>query len=170
MKDNGTKKLALSALLVAVMMITGYIEHMIPTGMPGIKIGLSNSVLLIAIYWLNVPTSFLLMGAKVLLSGALFAGLGPATLYSLAGGVLSLTCMALLHRIKDVSPVGVGVVGGAMHNVGQILVAMAMVKNTGLLLSMSYLIVIGAAMGGITGTVALLLMKRLPPSMRPPQK
>ncbi|MEA4899522.1 Gx transporter family protein [Bacillota bacterium Meth-B3] len=167
MKLN-TKGLALSALLVAVMMITGYIEHMIPTGVPGIKLGLSNSVLLIALYWLGVPNSFLLMGAKVLLSGVTFAGLGPATLYSLAGGLLSLVGMALLHRVKDISPIGVGVVGGVLHNVGQLAVAMAML-GTNLLLPMSYLIVVGGIMGAVTGSVAQLLMRRLPPSMRPPR-
>ncbi|MEG0145208.1 MAG: Gx transporter family protein, partial [Clostridia bacterium] len=54
MKD--TRNLALSALLVAIMLILGYIENMIPTGpVPGIKLGLSNGVLLLAIYWLGIP-------------------------------------------------------------------------------------------------------------------
>lgn len=162
------KDIALSALLIAVMMITGYIEHMIPTGVPGVKLGLSNSVLLIALYWLGVPNAFILMVAKVLLSGVTFASLGPTTLYSFAGGLLSLIGMALLHRVKDISPIGVGVAGGVLHNVGQLAVAMYMLQ-TNLLLLMSILIVVGGIMGAVTGSVAQLLMRRLPPSMKPPR-
>ena len=52
-----TRRLTVSALLVTVMLMLGYLENLVPIGVPGIKLGLSNSVLLLAIYWLGIPTA-----------------------------------------------------------------------------------------------------------------
>ena len=74
MNKWSVKRIALSALLIAVMLILGYIESLIPLGpVPGIKLGLSNSVLLLGLCWLGIPATFVLMFAKVLLSGLLFS-------------------------------------------------------------------------------------------------
>ena len=117
----GVYSISLCALLLSMMLIVGYVESMIPlnVGIPGIKLGMSNSVLIFAVYMLDIPTAFMLMSLKVLLSGILFAG--PTTMmYGFAGGVLSLLCMALLSCIKGLSIPVVSIVGGVMHNVGQI--------------------------------------------------
>ena len=84
-----TRRLTVSALLVTVMLMLGYLENFVPTGVPGIKLGLSNSVLLLAIYWLGIPTALILMVVKVVLSGILFSGVS-AMMYAFAGGVLSM--------------------------------------------------------------------------------
>ena len=83
MARNNTRALTLSAMLVAIMLILGFIEQRIPLvpADPHIKLGLSNSVLLFAVYWLGIPTAFVLMLLKVLLSGFLFAGVN-AMLYA----------------------------------------------------------------------------------------
>ena len=105
----GVYSISLCALLLSMMLIVGYVESMIPlnVGIPGIKLGMSNSVLIFAVYMLDIPTAFMLMSLKVLLSGILFAG--PTTMmYGFAGGVLSLLCMALLSRIKADYPDFIG--------------------------------------------------------------
>ena len=58
-----TQRIALSGLLVALMLVLGYIEHLIPVGaaIPGIKLGLSNGVLIFAVYMLGIPHAFMLM-------------------------------------------------------------------------------------------------------------
>lgn len=163
-----TFRLALSAQFVAVMMILGYIESLMPVGtLPGIKLGLSNSVLLLSLYWLGIPVSFRLMLAKVFLSGFLFGN--PQTIqYSLAGGVLSMAAMSLaIFGLRGVEPVGAGVAGAVMHNVGQVLLAMAVLRTAGLLYYMGVLMLAGIAMGMATGTAAGILMRRLPPGLRP---
>jgi len=169
MPRNRTRMVALSALLVAVMLILGYIENLIPLGMPGIKLGLSNSVLLLAIYWLGVPRAFILMGLKVFLSGFMFAGVN-AMMYSLAGGLLSMIAMALLHLVPDISPMGVGAVGAVMHNVGQVGLAMIVIGNDGLVYYMGILVLVGLVTGIVTGYVSKLLMQRLPAELRPDPK
>lgn len=158
-----TRVLALSALFVAVMLVLGYIESMFALGpIPGIKIGLSNSVLLLCLYWLGIPVSLQLMVVKVLLSGLLFGTLQTIQ-YSLAGGLLSMLGMILMvYPVKGISPVGAGVVGGVLHNVGQVLLAMLMLQTASLLYYMAILVLVGAVMGGITGTVVTGLKRFLP--------
>jgi heptaprenyl diphosphate synthase len=160
---KNTQKIALSAMFVAVMLVLGYVESLFSLGpIPGIKLGLSNSVLLLSLYWLGIPISFQLMLVKVLLSGLLFGNLQTIQ-YSLAGGVLSMLGMILMiYIVQGVSPVGAGVIGGALHNVGQVLMAMLVLQTASLLYYMAVLVLVGAAMGGITGTVVTQLRHFLP--------
>lgn len=162
--NKKVQRLTLSAMLVSVMMILGYIESQIPIGgIPGIKIGLANSVLLLSLYWLGIPASILLMLAKVFLSGLLFSGLGTSLWFSLAGGVVSLAVMILfIYGIKGVSPIGAGVAGAVMHNVGQVVVAMLLLQIPQLLYYLAILTLVGIGTGIVTGTVAKLLMHHLP--------
>lgn len=92
-----TQWVALCGLLVALMLVLGFVESLMPVaaGMPGIKLGLSNGVLIFAVYMLNLPTAFVLMVLKVLLSGLLFGGVN-AMMYAFAGGLVSMVFMALL--------------------------------------------------------------------------
>ena len=167
MKSRAARRLSLSALLVALMLILGYLESLIPIGtVPGIKLGLSNSVLLLGLYWLGIPTTVCLMLAKVVLSGLLFSGVS-AMLFSLAGGALSLAVMALLYRLGGFSPVVIGMAGGLFHNVGQVGLAMLMLETDRLVYYMAVLMFVGMGTGFVTGTLARLLQKRLPESLRP---
>lgn len=161
---KSTQRLALCAIMVAVMLTLGWLESLLPlSGVPGIKLGLSNSVLVIALYWLGFGDCFIMMGAKVALIALMLGGSPASALYGFAGGALSLCAMALLRRVKGVSPVGVGIAGGALHNVGQVLVAMLVLKTPSLVYYMAVLLPVGAGMGFVTGTVAALLIKRLKP-------
>ena len=160
------RKLALSALLTVVMLVLGYVESLVPTGVPGIKLGLSNSVLLFAIYTLGIPTAFLLMAVKVLLSGFLFSGVN-AMLYAFAGGLLSMLVMSLLYRLKGFHIVTVAMAGAVMHNVGQVALAMLMLETPRLLYYMAVLMLVGLVTGFLTGNAAKLLLRRIPGSLLP---
>ena len=160
------QRLALSALLTAVMLVLGYVESLVPTGIPGIKLGLSNSVLIFAIYTLGVPTAFLLMIGKVLLSGFLFSGVN-AMLYAFAGGLLSMLVMSLLYRMKSFHIVTIAMAGAVMHNVGQVALAMWMLGTDKLLSYMAVLMLVGLVTGFLTGTAAKILLRRIPKSLLP---
>ena len=160
---NQTRKLTLSAILVSVMLVLGYLESLVPiSSVPGIKLGLSNCALLIAVYWLGVRVSFAIMVVKVVLLGLLL-GNPMMIVYSLAGGALSLAVMALLAGRRGISAVGAGIAGGVMHNVGQVLVAMLILQTPSLVYYLGILMPVGAGMGLLTGTVATTLMRTLPP-------
>ena len=93
-------------LLAALSLVLGYFDRAIPLTMllsgavPGIKLGLANTVLLYGVYMLDWKSCVALMLTKVLLSGFLFGSLS-AILYSLAGGALSLMVMLLIRRRPD---------------------------------------------------------------------
>lgn len=154
-----TKRVALSGLLVALMLILGYIESLIPTGVPGVKLGLSNGVLIFAIYMLGIPNALTLMVLKVFLSGLLFGF--SAVPYALAGGVASMAVMALLSRVDGVHPVVVSMAGGVMHNVGQVGMAMLVLQTSGLMYYMAILMAVGLGCGAVTGVCASAVMKHL---------
>ena len=157
-----TQRIALCGLLIAMMLVLGFIESRIPinAGIPGIKLGLSNGVLIFAVYMLDIPTAWLLMVLKVTLSGLLFGGFNTI-MYALAGGVLNMLTMTLLSRIKGMHPVTVSMAGGVMHNVGQVALAMILLHTRQLLYYMAILILVGLACGALTGIVASSVMKHL---------
>ena len=103
-----TKQLALCSVLLTLMLVLSWVESLFPPllGVPGIKLGLSNGVLIFAVYMLSLPTAWVLMLLKVVLS-SLFLGGVAALPYALAGGVLSLASMCLLSRMKWMHPVTV---------------------------------------------------------------
>ena len=119
-----TKKLALSAILAALAMILSYVEAMVPmpVPIPGIKLGLANLVILLAIYRLGFKYALAINCIRIFVTGLLFTGVF-GILYSLAGGLLSLLVMYLLYRTEIFSMVGVSMAGGVAHNLGQLLTA-----------------------------------------------
>lgn len=157
-----TRRIALSGLLVALMLVLGYVESLLPVaaGIPGIKLGLSNGVLIFAVYMLGIPTAFVLMVLKVVLSGLMFGGVS-AMMYAFAGGLVSMIFMALLSRVRGVHVVVVSMVGGLMHNVGQVGLAMLMLKTPKLMYYMAILMAVGLACGALTGVCASSVMKHL---------
>ena len=155
MRGN-TRRIALSGLLTALMLVFGFIERLIPIAgaPPGVKLGLANSVLLYAVYMMGVKESFVLMLLKVLLTGFLF-GNPQSMVYSFSGSLLSLCAMLLMHRVRGVSPVGVSVVGACFFNVGQVIAAAVMVHMPALLVSYLPILLISAVVTGVlTGLVA----------------
>ena len=98
--------------------IFSYVETLIPfqIGIPGVKLGLANLVIVVALYKLSLKETYLLSIVRVLLSGFLF-GNYFSIIYSLAGGLLSLTVMAALKRFGGFSVMGVSLAGGVFHNI-----------------------------------------------------
>ena len=151
----------LCGLLTAMMLVLGFIESMIPVaaGVPGIKLGLSNGVLMFALYMLDAPTAFVLMIVKVVLSGLMFGGVS-AMLYAMAGGVLSMITMILLKKLKFHILV-VSMFGAVMHNVGQVLMAILIVNTPQLVYYMAVLMLVGLGTGAVTGIAANTTIKHI---------
>ena len=150
-------------LLTAVALVLGYFEHLLPvTGIPGVKLGLANTVLLYALYLLDIPSAILLMFLKVGLSGLFFGGVA-AMLYSLAGGIVSLLIMILARQMKGLSIVGVSVLGALAHNAGQMAVACLVVGTRAILAYLPVLLIAAAVTGTLTGLVAQYTFRGINP-------
>ena len=158
-----TKKLALSAILAALAMILSYVEAMVPmpVPIPGIKLGLANLVILLAIYRLGFKYALAINCIRICVTGLLFTGVF-GILYSLAGGLLSLLVMYLLYRTEIFSMVGVSMAGGVAHNLGQLLTACLIMSNIRLMSYFAVLLFAGIGSGILMGIVAWLVCQRLP--------
>lgn len=159
-----TKKIARIGLFIAIAFVLGYVEAMIPInlGVPGIKLGLPNLVILICLYECSVKDTFLVSLVRILLSGLTFGSLSTM-LYSLAGGVLSLVLMALLKKLEYFSVYGVSIAGGVSHNIGQIIVAIFVLQTGLLIYYLPFLLLAGCIAGIAIGFVAAKLQKRIHP-------
>ena len=113
-----TQRIARFGLLTALALILGLMDRAIPVSallggaLPGVKLGLANIVLLYAVYLMDVKSCILLMLTKVLLSGFLFGSMS-AIIYSLAGGVLSLTIMLLVRKKPGTGALSAAVIAAA---------------------------------------------------------
>lgn len=158
-----TKKIAYGGLFLALALVASYLETLIPlqVGIPGVKIGLANGVIMVLLYMVNIKETYAVSIARILLSGFLFGNL-MMIFYSLAGGMLSLTVMILLKKLGGFSPVGVSVVGGVSHNIGQLVVAMLALETGRLVYYFPILLVSGIVAGVLIGIAAGEVIKRLP--------
>ena len=158
-----SKKIALMGLMTALAMIFGYIEFLIPFnfGIPGMKLGLANLVVTVALYTIRPHEAFLINIVRILLSNLLF-GNGMSLIYSLAGGLLSFAAMVLIKKINGFSVYGVSIIGGVTHNIGQILAACAVLSN----LMIAYYLPVLLISGAVTGFIIGFLSARIIPQVK----
>lgn len=157
------QRLTRCALLTAVALTIFVLEAQIPlpVSVPGMKLGLSNVVTLFALFALGWREALSVLALRILL-GNVFAGNLMAMLYSAAGGLLSFAAMALLRKIVTKKQIWVcGVVGGAVHNLGQLLAAAAVAGTAGVFLYAPALLLCGMLTGAFTGLCAQLLLERI---------
>lgn len=154
-----SSKVAQYGLFAALAILMGYVEMLIPLPLlvPGMKLGLANVIIVIVLYHMDTKSAFFISLVRVLMSGLLFQGFA-GLLYSLAGALLSLAVMALLKKTGKVSITGVSVMGGVFHNVGQIIVAAAVVGNIKMAYYLPFLLVTGVVTGFVIGAVARLAL------------
>lgn len=157
-----TEKTAQLGLLTALALIAGYIELLIPmpVGIPGVKPGLANLVVVWALYALGPYEALAVNGMRILLSGFLFGNLSMI-LYSLAGAAMSFVCMYLAKKSGAFTILGVSIVGGVTHNVGQLLVAMAVLETKSLIYYGPVLLAVGLVTGAVIGILAGEVEKRV---------
>ena len=157
------KTVALLAMMIALALVFSYVETLIPInfGIPGVKLGLANLVIVAALYLIGGKEAFLVSVVRIFLSGFMFGNLF-SILYSLAGAALSLTVMELLKKHSGFSLIGISVAGGVTHNIGQLIVAMIVVSNTSLMIYAPALLVAGVLAGILIGGLTKEVVGRLP--------
>lgn len=157
---NLTKKLALYSMLTATALIFSFIESVLPLnfGIPGIKPGLSNVVVMFSLYRMKPKQTVLVTAMKIIVSGLLFGG--PVTLlYSLCGGAASLLAMLFAKRFFGI--IGTGVVGGVTHNIAQIICAAFMFSSTAPVYYLPVLLISGTLSGIAVGLLSAAAVNRI---------
>ena len=155
-------RVAYFGVFTALALIFSYVETLIPFnfGIPGVKLGLANLIVVIALYKMKLSETYLLSVVRVLLNGFIF-GNYFCIIYSLAGGILSLSVMALLKKKGGFSILGISMAGGVMHNIGQLLIAMLIVETFSVVYYVPVLLISGLLTGFAIGVVSGEMLKRL---------
>ena len=156
------KRVAFLGTFLALALILSYVESLIPFyfGVPGMKLGLTNVIVVLLLYLAGGPTAFLISVLRVILAGFLF-GNAFSIIYSLAGATLSFAVMLLLKRTKKFHVIPISAAGGIFHNLGQILVAAFVVENYNLFLYFPLLMIAGVITGVLIGVIAQEILLRL---------
>lgn len=155
------RRMTTLSLLFALAMIFSFVESRLPTfiPIPGVKLGLCNVVIIFTLLKLGAPAAIAVSLLRVLLSSMLF-GNAAAFFYSLAGAILSLAVMILLLRLRFFSAVGISVLGGVMHNIGQLLMAWILLGTAGVMYYLPVLLIAGVIAGALIGLLSAYLHKR----------
>ena len=155
------RRMTTLSLLFALAMIFSCVESRLPTfiPIPGVKLGLCNVVIIFTLLKLGAPAAIAVSLLRVLLSSMLF-GNAAAFFYSLAGAILSLAVMILLLRLRFFSAVGISVLGGVMHNIGQLLMAWILLGTAGVMYYLPVLLIAGVIAGALIGLLSAYLHKR----------
>ena len=164
--DNNEKSIrdiTLRALLVALAMVLSWIEAQIHLSVmvPGMKIGLTNLVVMVALYKMSEKDAIFINVIRILLVSITFGNMF-SFMYSLAGGLLSGIVMIILKKTGKLSMTFVSVAGGIAHNIGQIIVAMFVMKTTALLYYLMVLWASGIVAGIVIGVVSAEVVRRIP--------
>ena len=149
------RKPAFMGVFLALAMICSYIEMLIPFdfGIPGVKLGLTNIVVVLMLYSIGTKEAFCVSVIRIFLVGILFG--------NLIGGILSFLVMALLKKGNHLGCISVSVAGGIAHNIGQILIAALVVSSHYVLYYFPVLLIAGLLTGFLIGLLAQELIVRL---------
>lgn len=159
------RKTVILGFMLALSLIMSYIESLLPlaVGIPGIKLGLPNLIVVLLLYSYGGKEAFAVNLLRIVLSGFLFGNLF-AVLYAVSGALCSFAVMFLLQKTGRFSLVGISIGGGVFHNIGQIVTAMFVVETFAPVFYLPFLLSAGAVTGfiiGLTGSRVLPGISRL---------
>ena len=156
------KKTINISMLLAIGIVLSIIESFIPifNGMiPGLKVGLSNIIVLYVLYRYSIKNTFYIVILKVLLVAILRTGFSINFYFSIVGGLLSVLFMSIAKKTK-LSIIGVSIIGSIFHLVGQIIVAIILLNSFNLIYYLPYLIIFGSISGFIIGIITKDILEK----------
>lgn len=162
MNNSAAKRMAYFGLFIALAFVFSYVEAILPTSIPipGVKLGLANIVVLTVLYAYGSKEAFIISVVRIILVALTFSNMFTMV-YSLAGGLLSWAVMSLFKKIDKFSIIGVSVMGGLSHNMGQLLVAAVLMQTRSLVYYLPILMVGGIVTGIIIGILSRAILKIL---------
>lgn len=157
-----SREIARYALLTALALVLSWLESLVPIpgAPPGVKLGLGNLVVIFALYRLGPRQAAGLSLVRALLASVTF-GNAYSLAYSLAGAAVSLLVMLGLKKTGKFSILGVSAAGGVGHNIGQIMVAMAVLRSGYVAGYLPVLLVSGVSAGVAVGLAGGLVAERV---------
>ncbi len=155
------QKLTQLGLLFALAVVLMFVETLIPplpALPPGVKLGLSNIVVMYCIFFIGKKSAFTILLLK---SSFVFLTRGPTAFFmSMLGGLFSILIIIMLLALKkkQISYIIISVCGAIAHNIGQLIVSIFLLSSTLAFYYTPILIISGVAMGIITGTILKVML------------
>lgn len=163
------KKLVTIAVMVSLASVLAILESFIPTGIPGVKLGLANVCCLTAFYLYGEKEAFLIQIIRIFLVGLIFSGiLSVSFLLSLSGGLVSYLLMFLFFKLKKFSIYTISIVGAIGHSITQILVSMIILSSSAVLLYLPIILSLSIPSGFLTAIVSSLVLRTFKIEMKKP--
>ena len=162
-QNNKTNRITRLALLTAIALTIFMVEAQLPTPipLPGVKLGLANIVTVWVLFTYGAKDAAMVLFARIFL-GAVFSGQMSTILYSSGGGLLAWLVLVLMSKLVGRGQIWLASpVSALFHNVGQLLVAAAVMKTWTVMAYLPYLILSGVVSGFFTGWCAQFLLGRL---------
>ena len=155
------KRTAFLGLSIALAMIFSFVESQIPAlvAMPGVKVGLPNLVMVFLLYRVGWKETVIVSIIRIFLTSLLFGNMQTLT-FSIAGAVLSLVGMILLKKTNWFSCITVSIVGGLLHNIGQIIAACLWTQTAQVAFYLPVLLISGTIAGTVIGLASGIIVKR----------
>ena len=158
------KKFTRLTMLLALSVVLNIIESFIPLfngNIPGLKLGLANIIILIVLYMFSFKDALYVSLLRIILVGILRTGLFSMTFFfSLGGAILSLCSMFIAKKTK-LSIIGVSIVGSIFHSIGQILVAILIIKNRYIIYYVPWLLLFSIPTGILVGFTSKTILNNL---------
>jgi heptaprenyl diphosphate synthase len=149
-----TKRLISLSLFLSMAIVLSIVESFIPSiSVPGAKLGLANIITLVVLNIYGEKDAFLVVILRIVLVG-LLRGITIGFFLSLSGGVFAFLLMVLFKRFKIFSIISISVMGSLGHSVGQIAMAIIILKTPQLVYYLPWVFLIAIPTGIFTGLVA----------------
>lgn len=163
MRKLTTKKMVILSLLLAVGVVFNYAENVLIgfSVMPGIKLGLANTIGLITLALFG-PIEFIAVGFLRVLLTSLFSGFGLSSLIAVAGWGLSTIVVLLLYLTKKLSLFGLSAVSAVAHGLGQVIIVSLVYQTYGMFVYFPILALTGLVSGILIALLARLVLLRIP--------
>ena len=152
------KKITRLSILLSLSIVLSIVESLVPVFngiIPGLKIGLANIAIMIALYAYGIKEAIFVSIARIFIVGMLRTGLFNITFFfSICGTILSLIAMFIFKKINIFSIIGVSIIGSIFHTIGQIIVAILFVQNLNILYYLPALLICAIITGVLTGYIS----------------
>ena len=152
------KKITRLSILLSLSIVLSIVESLVPVFngiIPGLKIGLANIAIMIALYAYGIKEAIFVSIARIFIVGMLRTGLFNITFFfSISGTILSLIAMFIFKKINIFSIIGVSIIGSIFHTIGQIIVAILFVQNLNILYYLPALLICAIITGVLTGYIS----------------
>lgn len=160
-KESLTHKIVRLSIFLALGIVLNIVESLIPIpiAVPGIRLGLANTMGLIVLYFYS-PKEYVAIGfLRVFFVALLRTGLGSISfILSLSGWIISTIITLLIYFFKKASIYGLSIISAMFHQVGQIIMVIILYELPEMINYLPVLLITGAISGAL---VALVTSKAL---------